>query len=437
MNYKKNFWVLINFSFHWQKRNWFTLVELIIVISILAILATIAFVNFQWYQSLTRDSNRLSTLKNVESWVEIFFTKTGKVPEPDNAITFSWWNNVVKQWIIGQNIIHSINMNTLPLDPLTNEKYIYSVLWNGPYYQIATNKENSETSYIPSTYAENLSTIVKWTYTFDPSLPSLIVIPDSVWNGWILDSNVCFLVNWWNNNLSSSSWSCIKKAQMSFNTIDKSLIWYWDMESLTTDRKLRDLSGNGNDGIISWWISIWGTWWKIWRWTFFDWADDNIQILNESYWAWFNWFWEGTGETVSYIFKMNPNTTLDASNMVIMTRNYEMTTCIWTAYIIFRDNKWSGITYSPSNLRLWTDYLLTATYWLKDGVVKLYINWKLIDQRMEWAFQPWWRDGIFNMWLSAGWCSGVHFNGILDDVKIYNRVLTESEIKQQAKMSGY
>jgi len=51
------------------------------------------------------------------------------------------------------------------------------------------------------------------------------------------------------------------------------------MESLTTDRKLRDLSGNGNDGIISWWISIWGTWWKIWRWTFFDWADDNIQIL--------------------------------------------------------------------------------------------------------------------------------------------------------------
>jgi len=61
-------------------------VELIIVITILAILATIAFVSFQGYSSQSRDGNRVATVKNIENGVNIFYTKTGKVPDPDDMI---------------------------------------------------------------------------------------------------------------------------------------------------------------------------------------------------------------------------------------------------------------------------------------------------------------------------------------------------------------
>jgi len=38
---------------------------------------------------------------------------------------------------------------------------------------------------------------------------------------------------------------------MSLKNFDSSLVGYWDMESLTDDGKLKDLSGNGNDGTFS------------------------------------------------------------------------------------------------------------------------------------------------------------------------------------------
>lgn len=45
----------------------FTWVELIIVITILSILWAMAFISFQGYTVNTRDSSRISNLKNIES----------------------------------------------------------------------------------------------------------------------------------------------------------------------------------------------------------------------------------------------------------------------------------------------------------------------------------------------------------------------------------
>jgi len=68
-----------------RKKKAFTLVELVIVITILAILATLAFVSFQGYSSKSRDSNRVTTVKNIENGVEIFLTKSGKIPEVEQV----------------------------------------------------------------------------------------------------------------------------------------------------------------------------------------------------------------------------------------------------------------------------------------------------------------------------------------------------------------
>jgi len=65
------------------KKKAFTLVELIIVITILAILATIAFVSFHGYSAQSRDANRLATVKNISTGLDVFYTKTGVLPPPD------------------------------------------------------------------------------------------------------------------------------------------------------------------------------------------------------------------------------------------------------------------------------------------------------------------------------------------------------------------
>lgn len=49
------------------KKSWFTLVELIVVITILAILGTIAFISLQWYTSDARNAKRTDDIGSIES----------------------------------------------------------------------------------------------------------------------------------------------------------------------------------------------------------------------------------------------------------------------------------------------------------------------------------------------------------------------------------
>ena len=64
-------------------KNWFTLVELIVVITILAILVTIWFVSFQWFLRDARDGNRVASVKSIWEWLELSSLKVWKYPEPD------------------------------------------------------------------------------------------------------------------------------------------------------------------------------------------------------------------------------------------------------------------------------------------------------------------------------------------------------------------
>jgi hypothetical protein len=233
--------------------------------------------------SSARDSNRLATVSNLWKWLDLYSISVWNYPEPDNywtALT-GWTNSSIKQWEVWENIARLIKMSETPLDPLTKSKYTYSVFWDWKYYQIATDKENLTSSIINTTYADSQSAIVSWNYKMDPSLPSLIVVKDSVnTSSWIFDPNVCFVVNWWTNILNTSSWSCLKKKDMSLKDFDNSLVWYWDMETLSW-WLLKDLSGNGNDWTANGGVNINWTWSKNWRWIYFDWVDDIIIV-----WSW-------------------------------------------------------------------------------------------------------------------------------------------------------
>jgi len=159
----------------------FTLVELIIVITILAILATIAFVSFQGYSSQSRDSNRVATVKNIENGVNIFLTKTWKVPNPEN-ITGTWTIGGNTLWYVGkiwEGIARSINMNQTPLDPLYQTAYMYWADAGNRYYQIGLTLE-SQTALLPwirATFADIQSQAkVSWNYVW------LLASSDKIYN---------------------------------------------------------------------------------------------------------------------------------------------------------------------------------------------------------------------------------------------------------------
>jgi len=107
----------------------FTLVELIVVITILAILWTIAFISLQWYSTSARDSARISDISRIKTSLELFKIEWAKYPEPTNPVSIMYNSQEAwTQWDFWQTTFSNVDkLDRIPVDPTTNEPYIYSV----------------------------------------------------------------------------------------------------------------------------------------------------------------------------------------------------------------------------------------------------------------------------------------------------------------------
>ncbi|MDD3645795.1 MAG: prepilin-type N-terminal cleavage/methylation domain-containing protein [Candidatus Gracilibacteria bacterium] len=116
----------------------FTLVELIVVITILAILATIAFISLSGYSQDARNSSRASDVKTIEKALQVYGTRNNIYPAPEKPQTVSYSGEVVYyQGTFGDSPYKEVgNLSNIPLDPLTEEEYIYSVTVNKNQYEI-------------------------------------------------------------------------------------------------------------------------------------------------------------------------------------------------------------------------------------------------------------------------------------------------------------
>lgn len=194
-------------------KNGFTLVELIIVITILAILAVIAFFSFHGYIKTSRDSNRVTTVSNIEKWLNLYQVKTGNYPTPE-IINGTWYlhnnsNELVYVGNIENELVRKINMNTVPLDPLYKENYIYGISYDKRFFQIASIFENLQANtnlpWIWNVYAnENITAYVKGNYnkilpyTFEwenciSNIPSLIF--NTQWITDLSNENIWYIIN--------------------------------------------------------------------------------------------------------------------------------------------------------------------------------------------------------------------------------------------------
>ncbi len=156
-----------------RKPFWFTLVELIVVITILVILWTIAFTSLSGYSGSARDSSRISDMANISKGLDIAYAKTSSYPMPDGyfTVTYSGWA-VWYQWEVGTTVMNILTsawakLSKQPLDPLvTTAKYTYSkVAYAKDSYQLKANWEGDKIAYNHN----------PWNLTLSTSSPTLLL----------------------------------------------------------------------------------------------------------------------------------------------------------------------------------------------------------------------------------------------------------------------
>ena len=142
----------------YNSKSAFTLVELIVVVIILAILWTIGFISLQWYGKTSRDSVRLSDLWAIKISLDLFYLNADKYPLPTDLFDVSYSGSEIwTQWDFWEDSFTNIQkLDKLPVDPLTEKLYTYSVTQNRQEYQIAGILESEEL------VMESLWTVYAW-----------------------------------------------------------------------------------------------------------------------------------------------------------------------------------------------------------------------------------------------------------------------------------
>lgn len=95
----------------------FTLIELLVVISLIGILSTLVMANLNSARERSRDVQRKSDLRNIQTALRLYYNDKGDFP---TSTTFPAWGS---QWVSGTTVY----MNVVPKDPLSpNQEYIYT-----------------------------------------------------------------------------------------------------------------------------------------------------------------------------------------------------------------------------------------------------------------------------------------------------------------------
>lgn len=138
-------------------KSWFTLVELLVIISILSILSAIWFLAYSWYTTQARNGKRTSDLNTIMKNIEISFLdgvsffsmleNTWSTITTDGVnIQISWrrfWSgliNLYQAWDIKYRKL-SLKKDNL-LDPITNESYKLWVTKLWYRYELAATLED-------------------------------------------------------------------------------------------------------------------------------------------------------------------------------------------------------------------------------------------------------------------------------------------------------
>lgn len=112
----------------------FTLIEMLIVIVIVGILSTLTLVALGPVQRQGRDARRLSDVRQVQTLVELYYSKKGEYPSGSGG-SGSW--DDLKTALTGA----SLGATKIPNDPSSGRSYEYGASSDGTDYVIGVRLE--------------------------------------------------------------------------------------------------------------------------------------------------------------------------------------------------------------------------------------------------------------------------------------------------------
>jgi prepilin-type N-terminal cleavage/methylation domain-containing protein len=252
-------------------------------------------------------------------------------------------------------------------------------------------------------------------------------------------------------DMGTNSWTYTLILDKNNSNLDDYLVWYWDMENITTSWSLtvlKDFSKYKNNWVcynttsaqVNCGSSNWPQFvdwnWNTWKAMNFDWINDYVDLWNNLEWAW--------ALTVVSLYKRNIKDTINAdwvfwnrkrnSSMVLQkwwVQRYYINHDVFQFTIVLENWLWNVQNYSAS----YTDTSANEwRYWIwtfnpSNRSVKLYMNWNLKGSTTSAS----WYDKIkydspstMKIWYND--TNTGYFSWIIDEVRIYNRALLDSEI---------
>lgn len=156
-----------------SQRNWFTIPEMIVVISVIAILSTIAFVSFAKYNAQARDVARTTDIKNISQVLRIYKASRTRYPVTTDPINITYsWATVWSQWVFWTDTVNETGKISGDLiDPQHGNQYTYSVTENRKEYQLAAVFENPQTAADLVTGNFDIPNFIASTYAADDFSP--------------------------------------------------------------------------------------------------------------------------------------------------------------------------------------------------------------------------------------------------------------------------
>jgi hypothetical protein len=224
---------------------------------------------------------------------------------------------------------------------------------------------------------------------------------------------------------------------------DSSLVAYWDMESTTDNGKLRDLSMYWNHGVTIWTNTIGQINGKIWKASYFQ-GNNYITIPSSGNILDIDYPWNNI--TLQAIIKIKdtiddpiwcnfkPNASPIVGNYRYNLLNH------WGHFFTWY---WYHEQTSPVAPWIWLDDEWRIVTFVKDNEKTFaYINWVLTNTRTRIDIsESWWYPVTDMMIWATQHCADTwnktYAVWIIDDIKIYNRALSQEEISQQSMIAGF
>jgi prepilin-type N-terminal cleavage/methylation domain-containing protein len=113
-----------------KSKKGFTLIELLVVIAIIGILASVILTSLNSARAKTRDAQRISQFRNVQTALQLYYDKYGTYP-PNVDSTGPWYNNFN---VMAQVLVNEGFLGGVPVAPSYSPGGEYAYYNYGPGY---------------------------------------------------------------------------------------------------------------------------------------------------------------------------------------------------------------------------------------------------------------------------------------------------------------